>query len=133
MAAVVTPEGGSQLAENIIMRPITGGSASICALTGNKVYKSLIENKPISEAEDFDLLAFLYVHCADLAKVRRAALNPPLWQASVLEWGEDLPFAVLVGARAALDQSREMLAAVKFDIEPKPSASGAKEEPAPPN
>ena len=132
MTAVVQPDG-AQLAENIIMRPLTGGSASICVLTGNKVYRALIDNKPMDDAEEFELLAFLYIHCADLQKVRRMALSPVLWQAAVLEWGENLPFAVLLGARAALDQSRQMLAAMKFDVEPKPAPSGAPQETAPPN
>ncbi len=83
--------------------------------------------------EDFEILAFLYIHCADLAKVRRAALAPATWKGAVLEWGQDVPFEVLVGARAALRQSQEMLEAVKFDVEPKPSSAGHKEESEPPN
>ncbi len=133
MSSVIVPDGGAQLADNIVMRPLTGGSAAICALTGNKIYRALIENKPIADIEDVELLAFLYIHCADLAKVRRAAMTPAVWQSTVLEWGEQLPFAVLVGARVALDQSREMLAAVKFEVEAKPRPAGVKEETEPPN
>lgn len=132
MSAVVQPEGAA-LGENIIMRPLTGGSASICVLTNNQVYRALIEDKEIEALPEFELLAFLYIHCADLAKVRRMALNPSLWTAAVLEWGETLPYAVLLGAKAALEQSRQMLAAVKFDVESKPAPAGAKEESPPPN
>ena len=132
MAAVVEPEGAT-LGDNIIMRPLTGGSASICVLTNNQVYRALIENKDIDALAEFELLAFLYIHCAELPKVRRMALNPSLWTAAVLEWGETLPYAVLLGAKAALEQSRQMLAAVKFDVEAKPVPAGAREESPPPN
>jgi hypothetical protein len=132
MSAVVQPEGAT-LGDNIVMRPLTGGSASICVLTNNQVYRALIEDKDTGSLPEFELLAFLYIHCADLAKVRRMALNPSLWSAAVLEWGESLPYAVLLGARAALEQSRQMLAAVKFEVESKPAPSGAKEESPPPN
>ena len=70
MAAVVDPEGAT-LGDNIVMRPLTGGSASICVLTNNQVYRALIENKDIDALAEFELLAFLYIHCAELPKVRR--------------------------------------------------------------
>lgn len=130
LSSVVAPEN-AQLAENVVMRPLTGGSASICMLTNNHVYRALIDNKPIEDLGEFELLAFLYIHCAPLQTVRRMALNPALWQQAVLEWGETLPFAVLLGAKAALEQSREILASVRFDVEPKP-AKGDPESP-PPN
>lgn len=132
MAAIVQPEGAI-LAENIVMRPLTGGSASICVLTGNLAYRSLIENKSVDELPEFELLAFLYIHCADLAKVRRMALTPNLWRSAVLEWGEQLPYAVLLGAKAALEQSRDMLASVRFEVEQKPGPAGLREESPPPN
>lgn len=130
--SVVVPEGGNELAAGIVMRPVTAGSGSICMMTGNQAYRALVENKPIDVIEDFEILAFLFIHCADLAKVRRAALAPATWKGSVLEWGQDVPFEVLVGARAALRQSQEMLEAVKFDVEPKPSSGGSQES-EPPN
>ena len=132
MSAVVQPEGAA-LGDNIVMRPLTGGSASICVLTNNQVYRALIEDKDSAALPEFELLAFLYIHCADLAKVRRMALNPTLWSSAVLEWGETLPYAVLLGAKAALEQSRQMLAAVKFEVESKPAPVGTKEESPPPN
>jgi len=130
MSSVVAPEN-AELAENVVMRPMTGGSASICVLTNNRVYRALIDNRPIEDLGEFELLAFLYIHCAPLQTVRRMALNPALWQQAVLEWGENLPFAVLLGAKSALEQSREILASVRFDVEPKP-AKGDPESP-PPN
>jgi hypothetical protein len=133
MASVVTPEGGAELAEGIVMRPVTAGSGAICMMTGNQAYRALVENKPIDGIEEFELLAFLYIHCADLVRVRRAALTPATWKQSVLEWGENIPFGVLVGTKAALTQSQEMLSAVKFDVETKPTPSGHKEETPPPN
>ena len=132
MSAVVEPEGAT-LGENITMRPLTGGSASICVLTNNQVYRALIEDKDTGALAEFELLAFLYIHCADLSKVRRMALNPSLGPSAVLEWGDSLPYAVLLGAKAALEQSRQMLAAVKFEVESKPTPAGAKEESPPPN
>jgi len=131
--SVVVPDGGAELAEGLVMRPVTAGSGAICMMTGNQAYRALIENKPIDDVEDFELLSFLYIHCADIAKVRRAALTPATWKGAVLEWGENIPFAVLVGVRAALKQSQEMLDAVKFEVEPKPSPAGHKEETPPPN
>jgi hypothetical protein len=131
--SVMAPEGGNELAAGLVMRPVTAGSGSISMMTGNQAYRALVENKPIDGIEDFEILAFLYIHCADLAKVRRAALAPATWKGAVLEWGQDVPFEVLVGARAALRQSQEMLEAVKFDVEPKPSSAGHKEESEPPN
>lgn len=131
--SVVVPDGGAELAQGLVMRPVTAGSGAICMMTGNQAYRALVENKPIDDVEDFELLSFLYIHCADIAKVRRAALTPATWKGSVLEWGENIPFAVLVGVRAALKQSQEMLDAVKFDVEPKPSPAGHKEETPPPN
>jgi hypothetical protein len=131
--SVVAPEGGAELAKGLVMRPVTAGSGAICMMTGNQAYRALVENKTIDEIEDFELLSFLYIHCADLAKVRRAALTPVTWKSAVLEWGENIPFAVLVGVRAALKQSQEMIDAVKFDVEPKPSLAGHKEETPPPN
>lgn len=131
--SVVVPENGSQLAAGIIMRPVTAGSGTICMMTGNQAYRALVENKPIDGIEDFEILAFLYIHCEDLVKVRRSALAPAAWKQAVLEWGQDVPFEVLVGARAALRQSQEMLEAVKFEVEPKPTPGGYKEETPPPN
>jgi hypothetical protein len=131
--SVMAPEGGHELAAGLVMRPVTAGSGSISMMTGNQAYRALVENKPIDGIEDFEILAFLYIHCADLAKVRRAALALATWKSSVLEWGQDVPFEVLVGARAALRQSQEMLDAIKFDVEPKPASSGHKEESEPPN
>jgi hypothetical protein len=131
--SVVVPEGGHELAEGLVMRPVTAGSGAICMMTGNAAYRALVENKPVDDIEDFELLAFLYIHCADLVKVRRAALTPATWKQAVLEWGEAIPFGVLVGTRAALKQSQEMLDAVKFDTEPKPTPAGHKEETPPPN
>lgn len=130
--SVVVPEGGNELAAGLVMRPVTAGSGSICMMTGNQAYRALVENKPIDGIEDFEILAFLFIHCADLAKVRRAALAPATWKGAVLEWGQDVPFEVLVGARAALRQSQEILEAVKFDVEPKPSSGGSQES-EPPN
>jgi len=131
--SVMTPADGAELAEGLVMRPVTAGSGAICMMTGNAAYRALVENKPIDALEDFELLSFLYIHCADLVKVRRAALTPATWKGAVLEWGENIPFAVLVGVRAALKQSQEMLDAVKFEVEPKPAPAGHKEESAPPN
>lgn len=132
MSSVTAPEN-AQLTEDVVMRPLTGGSASICMLTNNRVYRALIENKPIENVGEFELLAFLYIHCAPLQTVRRMALNPALWTASVLEWGETLPFAVLLGAKSALEQSRQILSAVTFDVEQKPSKNSAAQESPPPN
>jgi hypothetical protein len=131
--SVVAPDGGAELAEGLVMRPVTAGSGAICMMTGNQAYRALVENKPVDDLEDFELLAFLYIHCADLAKVRRAALTPATWKGAVLEWGENIPFAVLVGVRAALKQSQDVLDALKFEVEPKPSSGGHKEDSPPPN
>lgn len=131
--SVVVPEGGLEMSSGLIMRPVTAGSGAICMMTANQAYRAMVENKPVDQVEDFELLAFLYIHCADLVKVRRAALTPLAWKSTVLEWGQEVPFELLVGARAALRQSQEMLEAVKFDVESKPSSAGHKEETEPPN
>jgi hypothetical protein len=112
------------------MRPLTSGSAALCALAGNKAYAALLsDSQKLSELTDYDLLEFVYIHTAPLPEVRRAACSGSAEVRELaLVFGETLDFGVLFGARKALETVKAQLSALGVAIEAKPVPGGGKED-----
>lgn len=128
--AVAAPETVT-MGDGLVLRPLTAGSASLCALAGNRAYLAIVggEKEKLADVNDYDVTEFLYIHCAPEDETRRAVTSPGL-RDKVLKWGAKVDFGVILGARRAIESVKEQLDALKFDVEPQPSRT---KDDAPPN
>ena len=131
----------------IKLRPLSAGSYALLCLTKNELINPTGEEvehpdektdvivkrrQPINA--EIEALAFLYIHGAPLAEVRRVAFNEQLFRESVLAWADGLPMDAMAGALNQISEILAPLAAARIEIAPKPSKGpGAAPESPPPN
>lgn len=116
--ATAAPEE-TTFGENLVMRPLTAGTAALCALAGNQAYLAIMggEHEKLASVNDYDVTEFLFIHCAPEEEARRAVTSPGL-KDKVLRWGTQVNFGVLLGARRAMEAVKAQLDALKVDVEP---------------
>jgi len=128
-AAMATSAPENTEIGNLTMRPMTAGTAALCALAGNNAYRVIMggEFEKLAEVNDYDVTEFLFIHCAPEDEVRRAVTSPGL-KDKVLRWGTAIDFGVLLGARRALESVKAQLDALKIEVEPQKN-DGKESEP----
>ena len=71
--------------KDLKLRPFTAGSLLICKKVGNKLITG-----GDSENPEFDILSFIYIHCAPIVQVRVNSYSKEKFWTSVLEWADKL-------------------------------------------
>ena len=130
----------------LTLRPLSAGSYALLGVTKNELINPTGEEIEIPDPKtgamvkrreprnaEYEALAFLFIHIAPLAHVRRVAFNDQLFREAVLAWADDLPMDALAVSLEQIGTILAPLASAKVEIQPKPLPPGAKTDSPPPN
>lgn len=144
LAAFIKPD--EPVVAGVTLRPLSAGSYALLGVTKNELINPTGEEIEVPDPKtgamvkrrqprnaELEALAFIFIHAAPLAHVRRVAFNEQLFREAVLAWADELPMDALAGALEQIGTILAPLSTAKVEITPKPLPPGVKPDSPPPN